>query len=271
MSMDMNARRDKIFDIIVRAYIDTADPVGSRTISKQSDLGLSAASIRNVMADLEEAGLLMQPHTSAGRIPTDQGYRYWVDRLMERETLGAKDQGWVRSELSKARSVAALADRATKVISELTKSAAMVYVKNLKRISFLNEVLQELLEAQNMVECLDEAELFIDGASRIFDQPEFQDVTKIRHLIHAFDSQNELIGLLLRDLEEQASGVQMHIGHEIDILDLEGVSIVSKDCFISSMPIASVAVVGPTRMKYPKVVAVVEFVADAASQELRRF
>ena len=269
--MDLRTRKDRIFDVIVRAYIETAEPVGSRTLSKRSDLGLSAASIRNVMADLEEAGLLTQPHTSAGRVPTDQGYRYWVDRLMEREELAPKEREWARKELSKARSAAALADQASKVASRLTESAALVYVKNLKRISFLNQVLQEMVEAQNLLDCLEESELFIEGASRIFDQPEFQDIRKIKHLIQAFDDQDELIKFLLEDLDEEGGGVHLHIGREVLIPDLEDVSIVSKDCYVSRVPIASVAVMGPTRMNYQKIVAVVEFVADATGEELRRF
>src|SRR4051812_12885264 len=96
-------RCDKIFDVIVTSYIETAEPVGSRTISKRSDLGLSPASIRNVMADLEDQGLLMQPHTSAGRVPTDKGYRYWVDSLMKPEELTREEKEWVLEELSKAR------------------------------------------------------------------------------------------------------------------------------------------------------------------------
>ena len=71
MQTSLNQRRDQIFDVIVRSYIETAEPVGSRTISKRHGLDLSSASIRNVMADLEEMGYLKQPHTSAGRVPTD--------------------------------------------------------------------------------------------------------------------------------------------------------------------------------------------------------
>src|SRR5438105_3890855 len=105
MPHDVNDRSDRIFDLIVRAYIDTAEPVGSRLLSKESGLGLSPASIRNVMADLEEEGLLMHPHTSAGRIPTDKGYRYWVDRLMEPEELSDKEKKLIREELSRERSI----------------------------------------------------------------------------------------------------------------------------------------------------------------------
>ena len=84
--MELDDRKVKILNAIIQNYQETGEPVGSRTISKYSDLKLSSATIRNEMADLEEMGLIVQPHTSAGRIPTDQGYRLYVDHLMEEKT-----------------------------------------------------------------------------------------------------------------------------------------------------------------------------------------
>ena len=81
--MQLTDRKMKILNAIVRNYLETGEPVGSRTISKEPDLNLSSATIRNEMADLEEMGLIMQPHTSAGRIPSDQGYRVYVDAMLK--------------------------------------------------------------------------------------------------------------------------------------------------------------------------------------------
>lgn len=86
--MDLNERKKKILQAIIDEYIGTAEPVGSRAISKKENLGLSSATIRNEMADLEEMGYLIQPHTSAGRIPSDEGYRFYVNSLMQRYQLG---------------------------------------------------------------------------------------------------------------------------------------------------------------------------------------
>lgn len=270
MRQDLNSRRDSIFDLIVRSYIETADPVGSRTISRHSELGLSAASIRNVMADLEELGFLKQPHTSAGRVPTDKGYRYWVDRLMQREELSEEEREWILSELSQARTISALAEKISKVISEIAQNAAVVYFKNFRRVSFLNHLLTELVRAERLEEFFEEEpEMFIDGASRVFDQPEFQDLKKMRSLLQAFDAKIGLFEVFLRDLEEQ--GVQVHIGSENLAGDLTEISLVVKDCYLANTPIGSVAVLGPTRMHYPKVVSVVEYVADAVSGKLERF
>ena len=80
---ELSERKLKILQAIIKNYLETGEPVGSRTISKYTDLNLSSATIRNEMADLEEMGYIVQPHTSAGRIPTDKGYRLYVDDLMK--------------------------------------------------------------------------------------------------------------------------------------------------------------------------------------------
>ena len=82
MEQQLDDRKRKILLAIIRNYLETGEPVGSRTISKYTDLNLSSATIRNEMADLEELGYILQPHTSAGRIPSDKGYRFYVDSLM---------------------------------------------------------------------------------------------------------------------------------------------------------------------------------------------
>ena len=82
---ELSERKLKILQAIIKNYLETGEPVGSRTISKYTDLNLSSATIRNEMADLEELGYILQPHTSAGRIPSDKGYRLYVDMLMEQK------------------------------------------------------------------------------------------------------------------------------------------------------------------------------------------
>ncbi len=269
MQKSLDQRRDQIFDVIVRSYIETAEPVGSRAISRRHGLDLSSASIRNVMVDLEEMGYLKQPHTSAGRVPTDKGYRYWVDRLMAREEMPEKEKDWVRKQLAGARTLSTLKEKVSKIITELTENASMVYFKNMKRVSFLNQLREEMETRKLMDRVEDDSELFIEGIARIFEQPEFQDLRKIRILLHAFDDKYDLIQLLLKNLQEQ--GVQVHIGHEAAFRDLEDVSVVAKDCYVQRIAIGSIAVVGPTRMKYSKIVSVVEFVADSVTRELERF
>jgi len=269
MRHDASQRNDLILDLIVKSYIDTAEPVGSRTISRRSDLGLSPASIRNVMSDLEEGGFLKQPHTSAGRVPTDKGYRYWVDSLMEPEELGPDERALIQEELGRVRTIEGLAVKICKLISELTGNAVIVYIKNLKRVSFLNYLLEELVEAQKLADFFEEEpEIFIDGAARIFEQPEFQDIAKMRMLLHVFDEKADFLRSLLREPDDE---LHVHIGHENQMQDLGDVSLVTKDCYLSEIPIGGVAVLGPTRMRYPKVLSVVDYVADTVSETVKRF
>lgn len=265
----LNERQNKIFDIIVRSYIDTAEPVGSRTISRQFDVDLSPASIRNVMADLEEQNLIRQPHTSAGRVPTDKGYRYYVDRLMPKEDLNKGEKEWIDSELAKGRTIESAAERVGKVVSEMTQNAALVYIKNLKRVSFLNHFLEELIEEEMLKDFFEEEpELFVDGTFRVFEQPEFQDAKKMRHLLQAFEEKMDFLEILFRDMDENT---HVHIGRENENDDLQDVSLVFKDCYLGTTPIGGVAVVGPTRMRYSKIVAVVEFAAMRMSQFAQKF
>lgn len=92
--MELNERKQKILEAIIRNYMETGEPVGSRTVSKYTDLNLSSATIRNEMSDLEEMGYILQPHTSAGRIPSDKAYRLYVDTILQR-----KDEEVLREEL----------------------------------------------------------------------------------------------------------------------------------------------------------------------------
>jgi len=268
--MNGDKRRDVIFDIVVKSYIETAEPVGSQTISRRSGIGLSPASIRNIMADLEDQGLLHQPHTSAGRVPTDKGYRYWVDTLMQPEELEKSKKAWVQHELSSARTIEALAERVSKIISALTGNAAVIYVKNLKRVSFLSYLLDELIEAQRISEFLEEEpEIFVEGLFRVFEQPEFSDQRKMIRLLQAFDDKDHFVEILSEDMD--ADGIQVYIGSESGFDELGPVSLVVKDWYLGRTPIGGVAVVGPTRMRYPRVVSAVDFVARSASEAVSRF
>ena len=91
MQSELDERKMKILQAIIRNYLETGEPVGSRTISKYTDLNLSSATIRNEMADLEELGYIIQPHTSAGRIPSDKGYRLYVDSMLEEKDREVAD------------------------------------------------------------------------------------------------------------------------------------------------------------------------------------
>src|SRR5438067_6125701 len=116
----LTGRDQEILNSIVRAYIETGEPVGSRTVSKRREDGLSAASIRNAMADLEDAGYLSQPHTSAGRMPTEKAFRFYVRSLVAGRMPTAAAQR-VRAELSEVDTMEARVERSSHILSELTQ------------------------------------------------------------------------------------------------------------------------------------------------------
>ncbi len=129
--MQLDDRKKKILHAIVRNYLETGEPVGSRTISKYSDLNLSSATIRNEMADLEEMGLIVQPHTSAGRIPSDQGYRVYVDEMLaekEQEVENMKEM-----LLDKEEKLEKLLKQVAKTLAIDTNYASMISAPTIRR------------------------------------------------------------------------------------------------------------------------------------------
>lgn len=124
--MQMDERKKKILRAIVQDYIATAEPVGSRTIAKKSDLGVSPATIRNEMADLEELGLIEQPHTSAGRIPSDAGYRYYVDFLMEQSSLSEEQKRAIERNTARISEIQDVITQTSKLLSQLTNLTSIV-------------------------------------------------------------------------------------------------------------------------------------------------
>ncbi len=122
--MELDERKTKILQAVIRNYLETGEPVGSRTISKYTDLNLSSATIRNEMADLEEMGYILQPHTSAGRIPSDKGYRFYVDAMMEekeREVVELKDMLLERQDKMET-----MLKQVARVLAQNTQYATMI-------------------------------------------------------------------------------------------------------------------------------------------------
>ena len=122
--LELDERKTKILNAIIRNYLETGEPVGSRTLSKYTDLKLSSATIRNEMADLEDLGYIFQPHTSAGRIPSDKGYRFYVDLLMEKKEQEISERE--DALLEKTDKVEKVLQQAAKVLASNTNYATMV-------------------------------------------------------------------------------------------------------------------------------------------------
>lgn len=122
--MELDERKKKILKAVIRNYLETGEPVGSRTISKYTDLNLSSATIRNEMSDLEEMGYIIQPHTSAGRIPSDKGYRFYVDTMLEEKEREVEELKGLLTE--KDEKMDTMLRRVAKVLAANTNYAAMV-------------------------------------------------------------------------------------------------------------------------------------------------
>lgn len=149
--MELNERKEKILDAVIRNYLETGEPVGSRTISKYTDLNLSSATIRNEMSDLEELGYIVQPHTSAGRIPTDKGYRFYVDNILKDRMaeLDEREKKVTEKEdllIQKVDKVETLLQNMAKMLATNTNYATMVSTPKAQtnRIKFVQlSVLEE--------------------------------------------------------------------------------------------------------------------------------
>ncbi|ABO51009.1 heat-inducible transcription repressor HrcA [Desulforamulus reducens MI-1] len=135
--MKMDERKQQILLAIIKDYINTAEPVGSRTISRKYKLGVSPATIRNEMSDLEEMGYIEQPHTSAGRIPSNLGYRYYVDCLMQREQLSEEEEVTIRRGYeNKVREVGEVLNRTGRMMAQLTHYTALVQMPSFRRSAY---------------------------------------------------------------------------------------------------------------------------------------
>ena len=143
--MELDERKLKILNAVIKSYLNTGEPVGSRTISKETDLNLSSATIRNEMADLEEMGYIVQPHTSSGRIPTDAGYRLYVDKLMEDKAneldLKEKNLNDMKDFLNeKVEKVEELLQNTAKLLATNTNYATMIttpVARNSRKLKFV--------------------------------------------------------------------------------------------------------------------------------------
>ena len=126
-------RNRQILADIVRTYIETGEPVSSRAISKRFEESLSTATIRSVMADLEDGGYLYQPHTSAGRVPTAEAYRFFAQEIGSQATLSVEDREWIRSQMSGGTTPAELTERAGHILAEVSKGVGIIVAPPLRK------------------------------------------------------------------------------------------------------------------------------------------
>lgn len=233
-------RQAAVLALIVKHYVDTAEPVGSRYVAK--NLNLSSATIRNVMSDLEEMGYITHPHTSAGRIPTDKGYRYYIDSIMHINAVKPELAKSIKHEYSQA--LQTLEDvllRTSYLISSIT---------NYVGISLLTEY----------------HKLYLDGASHIITEPEFRDMKKLYYLLKSLEEKRDILDILSDEFEDER--LTIHIGKENHPSSLSECSIVTCGYKIKGKVKGRIGVIGPKRMVYEKVIPAVELLADTVTEIL---
>jgi heat-inducible transcriptional repressor len=335
---ELSRRARKILQAVVSEYLHSGDAVGSRTVTRRHDIGLSPATVRNVMSDLEELGLLEQRHTSAGRVPTESGLRFFIQSLLKVRGLSPREKDEIRARLT-APSHDDVVQQASRLLSEITQHAAVIVAPDpgmarfghvefvpmrdgkllavlvtvdgrienrviaspapiddarLERIhNYLNGMLSGLSldEVRRRVERelgdekhrYDElvatalrlgqqvfpaveprsADVVISGQANLVDPETVGDrvrLDRMRELLRVLEDRSLLVQLL--DRTKSADGIQVFLGAETAHAALSESSVVAVPYGPDERPIGAIAVIGPMRMNYGKVMSVVDFTAD---------
>ena len=336
--IDLDGRKREILRLIIDDYIASAEPVGSEVISTRHRLGVSSATVRNEMAVLEDMGYLRQPHTSAGRVPTEQAYRVYVDSMITEEQVPPVERTQIRRTLltgepehtiqRAARALASLTNFAA-VVAPLTASEqrirhlhliplsstrALVVVvteegvfegqiaefpeplgaDDLDRLSqaitrrIAGRPLRDLIDG-TLDAAIGDAALFLrvmteverlardgrlqasarvytDGRANILKQPEFQDVRRAQPVLSALEREDVVVEIVRPGA--QGDRVRITIGGENSREEMRECSVITASYYKDDRPAGVIGIVGPTRMRYSKVVSLVSFLADSLGEAL---
>lgn len=224
-------RQTKIIKAIVEEYTQTAEPVGSEGLEKKYELGISPATIRNEMADLEKLGFLKKPHTSAGRIPTSKAIKFYINQLMKEKELS---------------------------VTEEVAAKRKIWDYRHKREKLLQETARELAKQTHIIgiTMTEEGDLYHAGYANILDLPEFYDIDVTRTVLSMLDEFSLMKEILMRATEEESPHVL--IGEELGTEFLEPCSFVFTD-FKTPTFSGKLGVIGPNRLDYPAVIPLVRY------------
>lgn len=217
--MELDERKIKILNSIIQTYLITGEPVGSRTISKYTDLNLSSATIRNEMSDLEDLGYIVQPHTCAGRIPSDKGYRFYVDNLMKEKIAEVDEMKDVLIE--KADKLDHLLKHVAKLLATNTNYATMISAPQYKRNKLKFIQLSRVGENQLLVVVMLEGNMIKNRLIEVDERVSEDEVAKLNILINTFLqglNLQEINMELIQRMKVQAEGYGQIIGHIIDAI-----------------------------------------------------
>lgn len=341
MTLTLNERKKRILQAIIQDYITSAEPVGSRTIARKYDLGVGAATIRNEMFDLEMLGFLEQPHTSAGRIPSVKGYRFYVDCLLEPTAVAPAERKMVEEWFHyKVSGVDQIFQSMAKVLAQMTHNAIFVMASQqvqakLKYVRFLplddrRAIMIVVTDSGHIENCLfdrpegvsldelnhiaerltcclagkalgqmdvdflnrfretvvDDLELYRTafqtlhrafqrehqvykgGTLELFDKPEFKDVHKAKNLVTLLEEQEVVSGLFGNDGQDK---VTVRIGDEIKLQPITDCSIIEATFTAGNAVVGKIAVLGPTRMEYARIIGLLHFMQQHIKQILEHY
>ncbi|QHS22816.1 heat-inducible transcriptional repressor HrcA [Virgibacillus sp. MSP4-1] len=336
----LTERQLLILQVIIDDFIQSAQPIGSRAIAKRDDVKYSSATIRNEMADLEDLGFLEKTHSSSGRIPSERGYRFYVDHLMSPFSLANKDIRRIQTMFGEQlMEFERVVNKSAQILSDLTNytsiilgpevfetelkqlqilplnkhSAVAILVTNTghvehrsftipveldpseieKTVRILNEKLQgvpiyklnQKIESEvvtllrkhtnNFKNTYDyiqaalfseqPAKLYVSGRTNIMNQPEFKDIDKVRDLFSAIEEEREIAPLL----RSQNHGVNVVIGHENELEAMKDCSLITASYTLGDEHMGTIALLGPTRMDYSKVVSLLNVLSGQMSKTFR--
>ena len=230
----MQERQEIILGSIIREYVDSAIPVGSSLLVEKYDFDLSPATIRAEMMELENEGYLYQPYTSAGRIPTDKGFRYFVDVLMQEKELTKKEQNSLQVELLKLKAQNKMLARTTaKLLSAMSGNLAVSGV-------------------------IDSDDFYKSGIQKLLSQPEFGDLDSVSKMAEVIDYLDESMEELSQELKNK-SEVEIYIGKESPIYNTNECSMVVSKYNMKNGEEGLLAIIGPKRMKYSRNVSLIDY------------
>jgi heat-inducible transcriptional repressor len=242
-STDHESRRKDILAATIELYLNTAQPVSSDNLLKKSKATLSSASVRNVFSELEDVGFLMHPHTSAGRVPTDEGYRFYINVLMKKKELKRQELDFIRKiyEL-KVNEMDDLLFETSMIISDFTHYASLVYLDS-------------------------EGRMYSQGMRYILEHPEFKDVGLAHMVLEALERKEELLDLIKRNFPDKT---RVYIGKESDCPQMECCSIVVSKYTGRGREEGRLALIGPKRMAYDKVIPLMDYIAEVVTENMER-
>lgn len=234
MTDGLTSRQTQILKTIIDEYIATAEPVGSESMDKKYNLGVSPATIRNEMVALTSAGYLRKPHTSAGRIPTPTAMKFYINQLMEEKQMSLVDEVKAKEEVWDSRDdIDELMDEATHALAARTRSLAVAALKDKK-----NRFWQA-------------------GQSYIFNNPEFAEMAACQNLFSIFDEFDKMDRLFF-GMAQPASPLEVLFGEEIGWPELMPAGVIATHFNIKGKP-GALGVIGPARSNYGTVIPILRY------------